>query len=193
MMQIANGWLELQAISGGLTLRFAIRIMTPSSSSDLEGYTFITTTASADSVKIRGMELEYSQSLSFLPGQFKGLNVRASYTRNYAQIIVPNMSPHLVTAGVSYSLGRANLSTSLNWSADRPISATGLSFQRHGLSLDGGGGYRLNEKFSVFFSVRNILNTPFANMQKVGPGDTAVATFYQKFGVTPTVGVKATF
>jgi hypothetical protein len=40
--------------------------------------------------------------------------------------------------------------------------------------------------------VRNVLNEPFIRMQKVG--DTpAAAQFFQKFGVTPTIGVRATF
>jgi hypothetical protein len=37
-----------------------------------EGYTFVTTLQSNAHVRLRGMELAYHQSLSFLPGRFQG-------------------------------------------------------------------------------------------------------------------------
>ncbi|PAW67357.1 MAG: hypothetical protein B9S34_05545 [Opitutia bacterium Tous-C1TDCM] len=157
-----------------------------------EGYTFVTTAQSANNVRLRGMELEYSQSLSFLPGWFKGLGVRASYSRNYAQVIVANMSPHLVAAGLSYGHGRLNLYANTNWAASRPINAGGTQYQRHRLNLDVGGSYRLAPRLSVFFSVRNVLNEPFIRMEQIGTNP-AAAQFFQKFGITPTVGVKTTF
>ena len=68
---------------------------------DFAQYTFLTTTPSENKVVIRGLEVEYSQSLSFLPGALKGLNARLSYTRNYSSVITANMSPHGVNAGLS--------------------------------------------------------------------------------------------
>jgi iron complex outermembrane receptor protein len=157
-----------------------------------EGYTFITTTQSESDVQVRGMELEYSQSLSFLPRPWSGFSVRASYTRNYAQVIVANMSPHLVSAGLTYAHRRGQFYANMNWASSRPINAAGTQYQRHRISLDVGGSHRLTPKVSAFFSVRNVLNDPFIRMQKVG--DTpAAAQFFQKFGVTPTIGVRATF
>ncbi len=157
-----------------------------------EGYTFVTTAQSTGNVKLRGMEVEYSQSLSFLPGLFKGLGVRASYSRNYAQVIVANMSPHLVSAGLNYAHGRLNLYANTNWAGSRPINAGGTQYQRHRINVDVGGSYRLAPRLSGFFSVRNVLNEPFIRMEQVG-NTPAAAQFFQKFGVTPTVGVKTTF
>jgi outer membrane receptor protein involved in Fe transport len=157
-----------------------------------DGYTFITTGQSANSVSVRGMELEYSQSLSFLPGAFKGLGVRASYSRNYAQVIVANMTPHLVSAGLSYAYERLNTYANMNWSASRPTIANGTRFQRHRLNLDVGGSYRLTSRLNAFFSVRNVLNQPFIVMEQIG-NNPAASQFFQKFGITPTVGVKTTF
>ena len=157
-----------------------------------DGYDFVTTAQSTNNVKLRGMELEYSQSLSFLPGLLKGLGVRASYSRNYAQVIVANMSPHLVSAGLSYAHNRLNLYANTNWAGSRPINAGGTQYQRHRLNLDVGGSYRLAPRLSGFFSVRNVLNEPFIRMEQIG-SNPAAAQFFQKFGVTPTVGVKTTF
>jgi hypothetical protein len=47
-------------------------------------------------------------------------------------------------------------------------------------------------KLSLFFSVRNLLDAPFIRMEKVG-NNPAAAQFYQKFGITPTIGVRTTF
>ncbi len=157
-----------------------------------EGYTFITTTQSDSNVQVRGMELEYSQSLSFLPRPWAGFSVRASYTRNYAQVIVANMSPHLVSAGLTYAHRRGQFYANMNWAASRPTNSAGTAYQRHRISVDVGGSHRITPKVSAFFSVRNVLNEPFVRMQKVGDNP-AAAQFFQKFGVTPTVGVRATF
>jgi iron complex outermembrane receptor protein len=157
-----------------------------------DGYTFITTTQSQDDVRVRGMELEYSQSLSFLPRPFSGFGVRANYTRNYAQVTVANMSPHLVSAGLNYAHRRGQLYANMNWASSRPINAANTQYQRNRINVDVGGSFRVTRQVLAFFSVRNVLNEPFIRMQKVG--DTpAAALFYQKFGVTPTVGVRATF
>ena len=160
--------------------------------STYDGYTFITTTQSDDEVRVRGMELEYSQSLSFLPGPWSGFGVRTSYTRNYAQVIVANMSPHLVTAGLNYAHRRGQFYANMNWASSRPTSAANTQYQRHRINLDIGGSHRLTPKVSVFFSVRNVLNEPFIRMQKVGDNP-AATVFFQKFGVTPTVGARSTF
>jgi len=160
--------------------------------STYDGYTFITTTQSDSNVRVRGMELEYSQSLSFLPRPWLGFGLRASYTRNYAQVIVANMSPQLVSAGLNYAHRRGQFYANMNWAASRPTNAAGTQYQRHRISVDVGGSHRLTPKVSAFFSVRNVLDEPFIRMQKMG--DTpAAAQFFQKFGVTPTVGVRATF
>lgn len=80
----------------------------------------------------------------------------------------------------------------MNWASSRPINSTGSQYQRHRLSLDTGGSYRLTQNVSAFFSVRNVLNDPFIRMEKVG-NNPAAAQFFQKFGVTPSLGVRATF
>ena len=60
------------------------------------------------------------------------------------------------------------------------------------LNLDVGGSYRLAPRLSGFFSVRNVLNQPFIIMERSG-NNPAAAQFFQKFGITPTIGVKTTF
>ena len=152
-------------------------------------YTFVTTVPGESGVNIRGMELDYSQSLSFLPKPFKGLNVRASYTRNYAQIITPNMSPHGVNAGLSYSYGRASVYASANWRDYVPLNATGTSFNRHRMPIDVGGNLKLSRRLELFFTGRNLRSEPVITFQRSGTAP-AVPTTYEITGAVWTFGLK---
>jgi len=99
---------------------------------DLVGYQFVTTTNSPTSIRIRGMEIEYSQALSFLPDPFKRLSVRGSYTRNYQELVpgtaaTPNLAPHQANAGINYTFRRLSTNVNWTWSDDVPLTTTGLS------------------------------------------------------------------
>jgi len=159
---------------------------------DLADYTFRTTTSSANEVVVRGMELEYSQSLSFLPAPFKGLNVRASYTRNYAEIVTPQMVPHSANAGISYSFGRYNVYANGNWRDQFPTVATGNRFYRERINVDVGGGVRLTNRINFFISARNLMNEPYVIMEKIG-ANPAVSQFYEVNGTNWTFGIKGVF
>jgi len=160
---------------------------------DLSSYEFITTTPSANDVTVRGMELEYSQSLSFLPQPFKGLNVRASYTRSYASIPKANMIPHSVNGGVSYAYRGFNIYSALTWRDDYPTTVTGNPrYYRHRANLDVGGGLRINSRYSFFFSARNLFNEPYLIMEKVG-ANAPVVQFYEVNGTNWTFGIKGVY
>ncbi|MES2697751.1 MAG: TonB-dependent receptor [Verrucomicrobiota bacterium] len=156
---------------------------------DLANYDFITTVASVDKVVIRGMELEYSQSLSFLPRPFKGLNLRASYTRSYADVVTPQMSPHAFNTGFNYTLGRFNVYTSFNWRDDTPTNIANTLYNRHRATIDVGGSVRLTNRFSVFYTGRNIRSEPVITMQQM-PDAPAVAQTYERTGTIWTFGIK---
>ncbi|MEI6465941.1 MAG: TonB-dependent receptor [Verrucomicrobiota bacterium] len=152
-------------------------------------YTFSTTTPSDDAVLIRGLELEYSQSLSFLPGALKGLNVRLSYTRNYADVITANMSPHGVNGGFSYNFKRFSVYTSTAWRDYVPLNSTNSSFNRHRMPVDIGGTFKLTRHVDFFFTGRNLLNEPVITFQKQG-NTAAVPTIYEITGAVWTFGLK---
>ena len=158
---------------------------------DLQDYTFITTVSGTARTVVRGLELEYSQSLSFLPRPFAGLGVRAGYTRTYSEVVTPQMAPHMLTGGLSYALGRANIFGNLNWKADAPTNITNTVFLRHRLNLDMGGGYRFSDRLSFFFTGKGVLNRPEIIMTRVGTVDTA--TTYRVWGVEWIFGLKGVF
>lgn len=160
---------------------------------DLSAYEFITTTASDREVTVRGMEWEYRQSLSFLPRPFQGLTVRASYARNTADIPKANLMPHSVNAGLSYAYRGFNIYANAQWRDNYPRTITGNPrFYRHRANLDIGGGHRLSQRYSFFFSARNIFNEPFVTMEQVG-ANSPVMQFYEVNGTNWTFGVKGVF
>jgi iron complex outermembrane recepter protein len=156
---------------------------------DLGAYQFSSTIASEEEVTIRGMELEYSQSLSFLPRPFKGLNLRASYTRSYAEVIIPQMSPHGVSLGLNYTFNRFNVYGSLNWRDDTPTNVANTTYNRHRSTIDVGGSVRLTNRFSLLFSGRNVRSEPVITMQKNG-NNPAVAQTIEITGTIWTFGIK---
>ena len=160
--------------------------------SALDGYRFNTTTNSPNEVVVRGMELEYSQSLSFLPKPFNGLNVRASYTRNYADVSVPGMAPHTVSGGLNYTYRRANVYANLNWTADRPANVARTLYVARRTNVDVGGSYQLSHGVSLFIAVRNVFDEPYINMLRLNNG-VAVAQKYEIFGTNYTFGIKGAF
>ena len=156
---------------------------------DLSAYEFISTTASQEEVQIRGLELEYNQSLSFLPRPFKGLNVRASYTRSYSSVVTPSMSPHGANAGLNYTWGRFIVYSSINWRDDTPLNLSGTAYNRHRSTIDFGGSVRLSNRFTLTYSGRNIRSEPVISMQKNGENP-AVAQTYERTGTVWTFGLR---
>jgi TonB-dependent receptor len=159
---------------------------------ELHSYEFVTTSNSADRIKIRSMELEYNQSLSFLGQLFKRLSVRGSYTRLYAEVPRANLTPHLASGGINYTLNKLNVYGNWNWSDDVSTNLAGTTYRRHRTNLDAGGSWRFNNTYSLSVSVRNILDTPYINMQKFVTGPTAI-TRSETVGVSWTFAIKGAY
>jgi outer membrane receptor protein involved in Fe transport len=136
---------------------------------DFSGYTFVTTTQSSDDVTVRGMEIEYAQALSFLPDPLDGLGIRASYTRSSASVPMTLIVPHSFSAGLNYSYRK--FSTYANWVwNDTNLQAIGTVTRayRHEGKIDLGGTYKFNERWSVYFYVRNLLEAPRVLLEQSG-------------------------
>ena len=159
---------------------------------ELQNYEFITTENGPDTIKIRSMELEYNQSLGFFGPLFKRLSVRGSYTRLYAGVPRANLTPHLASGGLNYTLNRFNVYANWNWSDDVNTNIAGTTYRRHRTNLDAGGGWRLNNTYSLSVSVRNLLDTPYINMQRFVTGPTAL-TRSEIVGVSYTLALKGTY
>jgi TonB-dependent receptor len=156
------------------------------------GYTFVTTVSSQEDVQLRGLEFEYSQSLSFLPKPFNGLGVRAGYSRIYASRYVPQMVPHGANAGLNFAFRRVSVFANWLWRDDVRTSNDGNTFTRHRAPVDIGGSLQLSRKLSLFFNGRNVLDEPTRLYQFIGPNP-AVSTQYLFTPSLWTFGLKAVF
>jgi TonB-dependent receptor len=159
---------------------------------ELASYEFVTTENGTGKNRIRSMEWEYNQSLSFLGRLFKRLSVRGSYTRLYADTALANLTPHLASGGLNYTLNRLNLYANWNWTDDTNSNAAGSGFRRHRANVDAGGGWRLNQTYSLSWSARNVLNTPYLSMQRFPSGPTVLSRL-QTVGVSWTFAIKGTY
>jgi len=159
---------------------------------DFSGYEFTTTANSGGMIRIRGMELEYSQSLSFLPGLLQGLGVRASYTHNSADSVVPDLARNSASAGINYSHRRFSASVNALWKDNVTANIEETAYRRHRTTLDANAGYRLTTRTSLFISARNLTNSKLITMDKFDPHP-AVWRSYQVTGITFTLGVKGRF
>jgi iron complex outermembrane receptor protein len=156
------------------------------------GYFFRTTYTLPQPLRRRGMEVEFSRSLTFLPRAFGNLFFRAAYSRYYAPVITPTIRPHSVSSGLTYS--RRGFSTNINytWGDNVPTSNTGLSYVRHRSNLDAGASLRLSHHYRLLISARNLLNTPYINMQWVAPS-APVWTRNETTGTSWTFAVKGDY
>jgi TonB-dependent receptor len=159
---------------------------------EFNNYEFITFDNSPGRVKIRSMEWEFNQSLGMLWEKFKRLSVRASYTRLYAEIPRANLTPHLASGGLNYTLGKFNVYANWNWTDDINTNLAGTTYRRHRANVDAGGSWRLTNHYSLSVSARNITNTPYINMQKFVTGPTAI-TRHETVGTSWTFAVKGMY
>lgn len=68
----------------------------------------------------------------------------------------------------------------------------GTTYRRHRTNVDAGAGWRLNNTYSLALSARNLLDTPYINMQKFITGPTAI-TRSETVGVSWTLAVEGAY
>jgi TonB-dependent receptor len=159
-------------------------------------------------VSYSGLEFDYSEQLSFLPGALKGLGVSANYTVvRYSDWAFFTGSPlQMANASLSYSIGKFYARINGNWlgkilnTAGRAYSlTTGLwtpaapyanEFQASRLQTDLNLEYRLKPRMTLFCSVRNMLNEPSVYTYRDNKDDWERIL---KTGAVWMVGVKGSF
>ena len=68
----------------------------------------------------------------------------------------------------------------------------GTTYRRHRTNIDAGAGWRLNNRYSLSVSVRNLTDQPYINMQRFVTGPTAM-TRYETVGQSWTFAVKGLY
>lgn len=123
--------------------------------------------------RVRGLELNYSQQLSFLPGFWRGFGVFANFTYldtmgNYGRITAApsgalvNFIPRVINAGLSYSAAKFTARINVNHTGDylRAYNANPLlaSYRKEKTMADLKLVYRYSRELGLFFDVANIFN-----------------------------------
>lgn len=145
-------------------------------SGDYAGYA-LTTQYNGGSAKVRGLELNYSQQFTFLPGVFAGLGAYANYTRmetegNYgagnAIALAPNpkgkvagFNPETANFGVSYIRHKVTVRFQFNHRArylsTYNVNVSQLVYQIRRDTLDVKTSYQFSRRFSAYLDVNNVL------------------------------------
>lgn len=163
---------------------------------DLSNYLFTTTRQGTGVTRLRGMEIEYSQSLNFLPKPFNGFGVRASYTRNYANGQTTLLAPHAMTGGLTYARRKWNVYANYKWTDDNIATlATVLRSYRSEGKMDIGGTYKFTQRWSVYFYARNLLNAQRIVIEQntANPSAPWVTNMVFNDGINWTFGGRYTF
>ncbi|MDO8544812.1 MAG: TonB-dependent receptor [Opitutaceae bacterium] len=134
-------------------------------------YEFITFENVPGTRKIKGIELSYSQQLTFLKGEvFRGASVFGSYSRFTSTPKPGGFVPQNAAAGVSWRFRRFNANLSGTWTDEFITGANYVSansryfpgepeYLADRFIFDFGAGYRVGRHTTVFVSGRNIANS----------------------------------
>ena len=120
---------------------------------------------------VRGIELNYDQRLTFLPGALSHLGISGNYTliNSSAEIRpgekspLPASSKHIYNAALDWQDGKLNLRAGVSY-AGRSLWAIGATraldqYAEERLNLDVGGTYAITDNVSIYMSGRNLLNS----------------------------------
>ncbi len=162
------------------------------------GYTFRTTrTVDGQSIKIEGYELEFNHSLDYLPGALSGLTVRGSYTHTKPQIPIAGSAENFAVLALAYKRGPLSLNLNTAWSGEKLNSVTTGSFIEPRISADLSGAVQLRTNWSLFFSLRNLLDEPtnivLPGVQTSNGYIADHAGDFREYGRSATVGLRAVF
>jgi outer membrane receptor protein involved in Fe transport len=156
-------------------------------------------------VRMDGIDFNYKQALTFLPEWARGLQVFANGSAQHKTGDVTrsfNGVTRMANWGVTYA--RDRLSLRMNWNLrpheqGAPVIGRGIApetyiWTKKRLYTDLNGDYRLTRRFSIFFSARNLFDTPEGS-ERIGPSTPSNARLiqYVEYGALWTLGVKGTF
>lgn len=130
------------------------------------GYT-LTTTQNVGDARVRGIEANYQQQFSFLPGLFRGLGAFANYTYleaegNFGTLVTTNklgnLAPRSGNAGLNFRHRGLDLRFLANWTAQKYKSTvSGIDvYNEERLLLDIKVQYSLSRRYELFLDVTNL-------------------------------------
>jgi iron complex outermembrane receptor protein len=129
----------------------------------------------AGTATVRGLEFNYRQELTFLPGRWKGLGLTANYCRILTEgdygtpgtrstSLLPSFVPTSGNAGISYRLNRLSARVLWNHASDYLLTysaaAASLTYMRARQTVNASLNFTLRPGVRVFLDGANLLNEP---------------------------------
>ena len=160
-------------------------------------YTYISTTNSPTVQRFRNMDLNYNQTMGFLPSAYlRGINLGVTYSRSYANQRRNGLAPRRLTTRLGYTYGRFNGSLGAIWRDDAPNSGTYGQFAGALTKFDLALTYRLTRNTSLYVQGRNISNVPdlwYQSPPGVEEGKQRYLRQMESYGANWVFGVKGQF
>ena len=132
-----------------------------------------------------GLEFDYNQRLTFLPGALKGLAVRANYTLISAEAEftfaatqttpvhrttrqIPGTAPRTGNFGLTYTRGKFGATFDVNYTGEYPVASIAtlnintpqfvqlISYRKNLTTMNLGFTYRVRPNTTVYFNVNNL-------------------------------------
>jgi TonB-dependent receptor len=160
-------------------------------------YTFRTNINSDNGQKLRNLDLNYQQTLGFLPSPYlRGISLGGTYTRCYNNVRRVGVAPHRATGQFGYSYRRFNGSLRLVWTDDKPSESTYGRFFGAMTKLDGSLSFRLTSRASLFVQGTNLTNVKdewYESPPGVQEGRQRYLRQMEEYGAKWMFGVRGTF
>lgn len=144
-------------------------------SAPFSDYDEVIQTANGDSARVLGVELEYTQSMAFLPSPFDGLLFDANYTYTHSKaeltgrshsIPLPGQSDHSANVSLGYDKYGFNLRVAAKYRSaffDEAGDFSDPGFDRYQddhLQVDISSSYALTDNLSVYANAINVNDEP---------------------------------
>lgn len=167
--------------------------------SGFTGVAKVFTFANISSAFVRGLELNYRQRFSMLPGWLGGFGVAANGTLidSRAQIrpgdyqLLPSTSKDTANLDLTYAWGGVNVDLGAYYVSKNIFGVGGSAatdiWSQPRFSLDLGSSYAVNRHLAVFFNVKNLTNTRLKFTEGPSQSRPIQREFY---GETYTAGVR---
>jgi iron complex outermembrane receptor protein len=158
---------------------------------EYNGYTFLRAANASGTRRIRGVDLEYSQQLTFLPGFLRGFSVFGSLSRTVPDVQIVSLNSKSANGGLRYGNHLFNAQVRFTWTAARltSITAARTQWERERLMFDLSGSCKLSRTYDLTLSCRNVFNQALESYFNV-PGTIA---YKDNFGAVWTLGVRGRF
>jgi hypothetical protein len=162
------------------------------------GYSFATY-SQQNVTTIKGVEVAFQHSMTWLPAPFDGLSIRGAFMHNEPNQPIPRVGNNIASLGVIYEKGPVRLFANMLWNDDKYRSDTPTWFQAR-TDLTVSGRVKLTKNFETYFTVNNLLGSPynvmvpsssFPNAAAAGLGNHSA--IYVQNGRTGTFGFRARF